>query len=254
MPRRPPERGKEEGTQSISNSPLPPRFPSKQGAKNSNGEKEVLLFYQPRSFVRSRGSDAHSERGKERERIAALVQSPFFSPLSPSHSPPPPFSPPKIEFSFVGGGGGGGRGRHLREKFFVGGYSSSSSSSSLLSLSENSAGPPPPPTLHLPLTGEPPPPRCRSPPSPVSSMEKRGERRRWISSFLEIPATSGRDEEGPVTLPPPLLLTHGKRRVHDGPHLSQLTSHESAQRFLSRDGPLRVISIPFPPFLCMNGR
>ncbi len=72
--------------------------------------------------------------------------------------------------------------------------------------------------------------------------------------FWEIPATSGRDEEGPVTPLPPLLLTHGKRRVHDGPHHSQLTSHESAQRFLSRDGPLRAISIPFPPFLCMNGR
>ncbi len=38
------------------------------------------------------------------------------------------------------------------------------------------------------------------------------------------------------------------------PHLSQLTSHESAQWILSKDGPLRAISIPFPLFLCMNGR
>ncbi len=246
-------RQKEEKKKEHNQSPTPPSplvSPPNRAQKILTGKKKCCCST---SHVRSYVVEAATHIAREGRRESELPHwyNRPSSLLSPLPTPPPPFSPPKIEFSFVGGGGGG-RGRHLREKFFVGGYSSSSS---LLSLSENSAGPPPPPTLHLPLTAR------ESLPLPVVGAPllqfhrwRRGGRGGGGSPpFWKSQPPQGETKRG-QSLFPPLLLTHGKRRVHDGPHLSQLTSHESAQRFLSRDGPLRAISIPFPPFLCMNGR
>ncbi len=198
------EKKKEHNQSPTPPSPLPPRFPSKQGAKNSNGEKEVLLFYQPRSFVRSRGSNAHSERGKEREsELPHWYNRPSLSSL--------PFPLPPL---------------FLRRKssFLLSEEEEGDAISAKSFLWEDTPSPPPLPSYLSPKT----PPvlllLLLFPPSIFHSREslplpvvgspllqfhrwRRGERRRrWISSFLEIPATSGRDEEGPVTLSPPFAF------------------------------------------------